>query len=69
VKVQAGQRHVSRFDRHVETSQDQPQPTGMLGLDSGRRATQEEPFQALVSEGEYCHVASVTRNVSGYNLG
>jgi hypothetical protein len=69
VKIQARQRHVSRFDHHVETTQDEPQPIGMLGLDSGRRATQEEPFQTFVSEGEYRHAGSVTRNVPGYNPG
>jgi hypothetical protein len=53
----------------VETTQDEPQTIGMLGPDSGRRATQEEPFQAFVSEGEYRHAASATRNVSGYNPG
>jgi len=67
VKVQAWQRQVSRFDRHVETTQDESQPAGVLGLDSGRRATQEEPFQTLVPEGEYRHAGSVTRNVPGYN--
>jgi hypothetical protein len=69
MKVQARQRHVSRFDRHVETTQDEPQPAGVLGLASGRRATQEKPFQTLVSEGEDCRVGSVTRNVPGYNSG
>jgi hypothetical protein len=55
VKIEAWQSHVSRFDRHVETPQDEPQPTGVLGLDSGRRATQEEPFETFVTEAQYRH--------------
>jgi hypothetical protein len=69
VEVQAWQRHVSRFDRNIEATQDESQSTGVLGLNSGRRSAQEKPFQTLMSEFEYRHVEIVTRNVPGYNLG
>jgi hypothetical protein len=66
VQVEAGQGHVAWLGRHIETSQDQSQLTGMFRLDPGRDSTPEEPLQAVVSEAEYGHPSIVTRNVSGY---
>jgi hypothetical protein len=67
VQAQPWQGHVSRFDRHIESAQDESQPPGVLGLDSGRSSTQKKALQTLMSELDYRHVQIVTRNVPGYN--
>jgi len=69
MQVQSWQRHVSCFDRHMKPAQNEPQPAGVLGLDTGRRSAQEKAFQTLMSEFEYGHMEIVTRNVPGYNPG
>jgi hypothetical protein len=55
VQLQSWQRHVSRFDRHVQPTKDEPKPTGVIRIYSGGRAVQEEAFQSLMSEFENRH--------------
>ena len=67
VELQPRQAHVPGLSRDVQSTQDQAEPSGMLGLDAGGRPTDEETCQALVREAQDGHGRIVTRNVSGYN--
>ena len=67
VEVQSRQAHVAGLPRDVQSTEDQAQSSGMLGLDAGGRSTEKEALQALVLELQDRHGRIVTRNVSGYN--
>lgn len=67
MQLQARQVHVDRTDRDVKTTQDEPKPLGVPGLDSGFRACCKETLQAFVSKSLDGHNPIVTYHVTRYN--
>lgn len=67
METQPRQAHVLGLSGDVQSTQDQAESLGMLGLDAGSRSTEEESFQALVPESQDRHPGILTRNVTGYN--
>ena len=67
VEIQPGQGHVLGLHGDIQTSEDQPEPIRVLGLDPCGRASKEETLEALVAKPQDGHWGSVTRNVSSVN--
>jgi predicted enzyme related to lactoylglutathione lyase len=67
VQVQAGQAHVAGYRGHAQATQNQSQPIGVLGLDSGLAPGGEESLHAFMPTGLDRHKTIVTRNGSRYN--
>ena len=66
MEVQAGQVHIARAGRDVQTAEDEAEPVGVLRLNSRLVAGGEEPFDSFVPESFDRHAYKC--NLYGYRL-
>jgi len=64
MEIQAGQVHIARAGRGVQTAEDEAEPVGMLRLNPRLRSCGEEPFDSFVSKSSDRHVSKC--NLYGY---
>ena len=55
VEIQAGQVHIARARRRIQTAEDQPEPIGMIRLNPRLGAGGEELFESFVPKSLYRH--------------
>ena len=66
MEIKAGQVHIARAGRDVQTAEDEAEPAGVLGLNSRVGSGGKEPFKSFVPEPLDRHAYKC--NLYGYRL-